>query len=144
MSIEDQVKQLMTDAKAADAESITCLREAWATYAECYRAPEETQTRHDIWHNEELRFDLETAICDVVGAPPPYWVRTAVGAGYVRYASRAADALVTGVESLASAWDAWAHQRMSIADQSIHATLWIALEKAVSDLVEAPGPAYWA
>jgi hypothetical protein len=62
----------------------------------------------------------------------------------VRYASRAADALVTGVESLASAWDAWAHQRMSIADQSIHATLWIALEKAVSDLVEAPGPAYWA
>jgi hypothetical protein len=144
MSIEDQVERLMADAKAADAESIKCLKEAWATYAECYCAPEETQTHHDIWHYEELRFDLETAICDVVGAPPPYWVRTAVGVGYMRYAPRAADALVTGVESLASAWDAWAHQRMSIADQSVHAAPWIALEKAVRDLVDVPGPAYWA
>jgi hypothetical protein len=144
MSIEDQVERLMADAKAADAESIKCLKEAWAIYAECYCATEEMQTRQDIWVNEELRIDLEMAICDVVGAPHPYWVRTAVDAGYMCYAPRAADALVTGVESLASAWDAWAYQRMSIADQSVHATPWIALEKAVRDLVDVPGPAYWA
>jgi hypothetical protein len=144
MSIEDQVERLMTGAMAADAGSIESLREAWEIYAECYCAPEETQTRHQIWCNEELRFDLETAICDVVGAPPPYWVRTAVGVGYMRYAPRAADALVTGVERLASAWDVWAHQRMSIVDQSADAAPWIALKKAVRDLVDAQGPAYWA
>jgi hypothetical protein len=39
----------------------------------------------------------------------------------MRYASRAADAMVTGIENLASAWDAWAERRMSISDQSVQA-----------------------